>query len=60
MTADRYSLTVSRNFGAARCFVACSYAYARPINVISLKFLPKNDTPTGNPNAKPAGTVMCG
>ena len=30
------------------------------ISVGSLHARPKNEIPTGSPNAKPAGTVMCG
>ena len=51
---------VLRNFGAFRCFVACSKANASLIRVGSLHARPKNDNPAGSPNTEPIGTVICG
>ena len=46
--------------GAFRCCIACSKECARASNRGSDHAGPKNETPTGRPNRKPPGTVMCG
>jgi dipeptidyl aminopeptidase/acylaminoacyl peptidase len=43
------SVSVGTNVGGFLCLVACSYAYAYPINFASLHGSPKNDNPTGSP-----------
>src|SRR5437588_636253 len=57
---DDVMRTVGANAGFRRAFVACSKANANLISVASACAPAKNDSPTGNPNACPAGTVMCG
>ena len=54
------SAAVGKNRGFCRPFDACSNAYANLINDGSLHAPAKNEIPTGNPKARPAGTVMCG
>ena len=51
---------VASNRGTLRTFVACSKAYASLISVGSLHAGPMKESPTGNPKAWPAGTVMLG
>ena len=54
------TFAVARKRGARRWRVACSKAYAMRIRVGSLHARPKNETPTGRPWTKPAGTVTLG
>lgn len=56
----RYNFTLAKNSGPFRTFVNCSNPYAIFNNVPSLHARPKNETPTGNPNTNPAGTVISG
>ena len=57
---QRETSAVGRNRGGFLARLACSYAYANLMSFGSLQARPKNDTPTGMPNTKPAGTVTLG
>ena len=49
-----------RESGGLRAWLACSKAWAISSSAFSLKAAPKNETPTGNPEIWPAGTVTFG
>ena len=55
-----YNTAVRAYVGACRALAACSNAYAMRINFASVHARPKNEMPTGSPNAYPAGTVIDG
>ena len=52
--------SVGRNSGRCRACVACSNPLASLMSVGSLYAVPMNVSPTGRPNASPAGTLING